>query len=162
MPKSTSRTRGPITATLRRSSKSRRLRKRPEMTLTGATRVISGTSPMTENAPAFVPRVTLLPPRNPPSWLRGQTTAASPIWALIATVSPASNCIDRPVGMPRQGFDVRWDQMKTLLVASSENPWLTPFQRPFPEASMTISMKMPQKTPNAVRNVRTLFPRNAS
>jgi len=52
--------------------------------------------------------------------------------------------------------------MNTLLVAPSLKSWLTPFQRPFPEASITISMKMPQKTPNAVRKVLALFRRSAS
>jgi hypothetical protein len=64
--------------------------------------------------------------------------------------------------MPRYGLLVRWVQTNRLLVAPLSNPCRTPFQSPFPEASITISMKMPQKTPNAVRNVRILFPRSAS
>ena len=52
--------------------------------------------------------------------------------------------------------------MKQLFVAPSEKPALTPFHSPFPEPSMTVSMKMPQNTPKAVRRVRSLFPRSAS
>jgi hypothetical protein len=52
---------------------------------------------------------------------------------------------------------VRWDQTQKLFVALSAKPWLTPFSSPAPEPSMIISIRIPQNTPNAVKNVRILL-----
>jgi hypothetical protein len=43
--------------------------------------------------------------------LRGQIASISGTCVRNASTSPVSNCTERPVGMPRHGFDVRWDQM---------------------------------------------------
>src|SRR6266481_2126714 len=45
--------------------------------------------------------------------------------------------------------------MNTKL-ATRGKPSLTPFSRPLPAPNSTVSMKIPQKTPKAVRLVRTL------
>src|SRR6476659_989570 len=49
-----------------------------------------------------------------------------------------------------------------LLMASSRNWYSTPFDRPWPEPSRMISMKIPQATLNPVRNDRSLFARMVS
>src|SRR6185369_18089113 len=49
-----------------------------------------------------------------------------------------------------------------LLIASSRNWYSTPWCRPSPEPSSTISMKMPHATLKPVRNERSLFARMVS
>ena len=72
--------------------------------------------------------------------------------------------LDRAPGGHARGTAccVRCVQTKKLLVAPSEKPRLTPFRRPLPEPSITMSMKMPQKTPKAVSAVRSLLRSSAS
>ena len=56
---------------------------------------------MTLKAPDLLPWVTLLPPRKPPSWLRGATTAASGTSRRMASTSALSMWISRPGCIPR-------------------------------------------------------------
>ena len=112
---------------------------------------------MTENDPVSVPRTTLTPPRKPPIWSRGATTFASGTWATIAFQSSLVNWISRPAWSPAYGLLVRIPQQKKLLVAAPAKPALTPLARPLPAPRRRTRRKMPQKTPKAVRNVRSRF-----
>jgi hypothetical protein len=112
----------PSTATLRFSSMSIRLTKRPRSSSTDWIRKISGWSPMTLNEPTSPPRRTVAPPRQPPRCRRGETTSASGISRRSARVSSSVNCTGRPASSPAKGFEVRIVQTKRLLVAVPENP----------------------------------------
>jgi hypothetical protein len=85
-------------------------------------------------------------------------TPASGTWARIASVSALVRTTGRPTRNPAWGSEVERPHTKKLFVALREKSFLTPFSSPLPDPSITISMKMPQNTPNAVRNVLSLLP----
>ena len=66
----------------------------------------------------------------------------------------------RPIGMPSYGICVvPCDHRYTVFVMRGK-PLSTPFARPLPAPNNTVSMKMPQNTPNAVSAVRSLCRRS--
>ncbi len=152
---SCSRTCAPMTATLRRSIKSRGLRKRPRSMMTGWISSISAVSPATRKLPVLPPRWTLAVPRRPPpSSVRGATARIPGTPARTASASAMVSRTNRPGASPSCGIDVRCGHTYMLFDANPAMPRRTPSRRPWPKPSITISMKMPQNTPQAVNAAR--------
>jgi hypothetical protein len=157
---STSRTRSPITATLRRSLMSQSSMKRPRVMISVSRLRYSGMSPKTPKLSLLSLRVTRFePPKRPPLWLRGTTLSMPSRRAARYSASSSVITTSRPGCWPAKGLEVRWPQMKMALGAQLAKSLVTAPSSPRAKPSITTSIRTPQNTPQAVRMVRSLLRR---
>ena len=144
-----------MTATLRTSRTSSAFRKRPRSIRSDWMRRISGWSPITLKAPVRLSARDVVAAAEAAAAGCGATTSStSGTRSRMAATSAFVSAGERPAGKPANGFCVRCVHRKKLLVAESAKSRIAPFSSPAPDPIITISRKMPQKTPNAASSVR--------
>src|SRR6185295_3061333 len=152
-----SRTRWPITATLRRCCWSMSLNERPWMIFSELMFSMPANPPWMLKAPLRDLRTVYggTPPQIPTEFCPVMNPTLGTLRAMAWTSSGLSP-MSRPIGIPSYGICVvPFDQTQTVLVLRG-NPSATPISSPLPMPNSTVSMKMPQKTPKAVSAVRSL------